>query len=403
MSEAATFRRDLAVLEQQFQALSPELELTVRDPALGVEGHVVVWNTGISMGGPLPYCGKGGTRITPTLTLDEVKMLARTMALKNAAAGLPLGGAKSGLRADPTAPNFETRYRRFVKLCAPILHENGGPFGGFGFDIGGAPIQAIWATEELQSLRCFTGKPLELGGTDYDREGIAGLGVAAAGKAAAESFGKTVSKLNFAVQGIGAMGAAVIRYFSGYGARLAFVSDPRLGGTWALPENLPADLLEALSHSDVAEAMRHLPIVAHKLSDDAADVLFQPVDILFPCAVQAVITDANMGRIQAEIVVEGANGPVQSTCYRPLAERGVTVIPDFIANPGGIIAAFVELTSAISVEENIKSRAKAQAAKDLTIAKISANVRAIMDDVQTIGISPREAGLALAYRRILES
>ena len=93
-SEHQRFYAELSRLTDFFEAMQAELELTVRDPSLGVEGYVVVWNTGISVGGPLERSGKGGTRITPTVTLDEVKMLARTMALKNAAAGLPLGGAK---------------------------------------------------------------------------------------------------------------------------------------------------------------------------------------------------------------------------------------------------------------------------------------------------------------------
>ena len=175
------FYAELASLQAYFEAMQPELEVTLRDPALGIEGYVVVWNTGISVGGPLERCGKGGTRITPTVSLQEVKMLARTMALKNAAAGLALGGAKSGLKLDPAAPGFEKQYRRFVRLCAPLLREKGGVFGGFGFDIGGRPEHALWACDELNSTRCFTGKPLHMGGTDYDREGIAGLGVAVAG------------------------------------------------------------------------------------------------------------------------------------------------------------------------------------------------------------------------------
>ncbi|HYL17263.1 MAG TPA: Glu/Leu/Phe/Val dehydrogenase dimerization domain-containing protein, partial [Burkholderiales bacterium] len=173
-----SFRAELKALRHHFDSMQPELEVTVRDPLLGVEGYVVVWNTGISAGGPLPGCGKGGTRIMPQVSLDEIKMLARTMALKYAAADLPLGGAKSGLKLDPSAPGFERQYRRFVRLCAPFLHENGGPFGGFGFDIGARPEHALWACDELGSTRSFTGKPLHMGGTDYDREGIAGLGVA---------------------------------------------------------------------------------------------------------------------------------------------------------------------------------------------------------------------------------
>lgn len=234
------FLAQLDRLRKDFDAMQPELELTVRDSAMGVEGYVVVWNTGISTGGPLGHCGKGGTRITPTLTLDEVKMLARTMALKNAAADLPLGGAKSGLKLDPAVPGFEKQYRRFVRLCAPVLHENGGPFGGFGFDIGGRPEHALWACDELKSTRCFTGKPLNMGGTDYDREGIAGLG------------------------------------------------DPKYGGTWTFDKPLSDSLHRALTGQE---------------------------------------SDTPGARTELE-------------------RRGIGVVPDFIANSGGIIAASAASTAA---------------------------------------------------------
>src|SRR6476661_2200080 len=241
-NDYAEFHAELKGLQERFMLMQPELEVTVRDPALGVEGYVVVWNTGISVGGPLERSGKGGTRITPTVTLEEVKMLARTMALKNAAAGLPLGGAKSGLRLDPSAPGFEKQYRRFVRLCAPFLHENGGPFGGFGFDIGARPEHALWACDELKSTRSFTGKPLSMGGTDYDREGIAGLGVAVAGATMLEVKGDRAANSTFAIQGMGAMGAAVLRYFSETGARLATLGDPKYGGAWVFDRPLSVEL-----------------------------------------------------------------------------------------------------------------------------------------------------------------
>lgn len=88
----AQFTSELQNLERRFEALTPELEMTVRDPELGVEGYVVVWTTLTAKDGPLGRCGKGGTRVTPRTSLEEIKMLARIMALKNAAAGLPLGG-----------------------------------------------------------------------------------------------------------------------------------------------------------------------------------------------------------------------------------------------------------------------------------------------------------------------
>ncbi|MBI2233743.1 MAG: Glu/Leu/Phe/Val dehydrogenase [Micavibrio aeruginosavorus] len=388
------FQRDLNVLKDRFAAMQPELEMTVRDPSMGVEGYVVVWNTEISIGGPLERAGKGGTRIVPTLSMDEVKMLARTMALKNAAAGLPLGGSKSGLKADSTAPGFERKYRRFVQLCKPMLHENGGVFGGFGFDIGGKPEHALWACDELKSTRCFTGKPLSMGGTDYDREGIAGLGVAVAGKTALECHGKDPAAASYAIQGMGAMGAAVLRYFSETGARLRAFSDPRYGGTWMFDTPLSPALMDALVTQN-PQALEMIAREGRKLSDSAEDVLYAEVDVLFPCAVQNVVTEANVARIKARYVIEGANGPVTEAARTALYADGVTVVPDFIANPGGIIAAFVELTSTAA--------SKADEAKALTRAKIAANVRDMMAMAAEYGVEPPQAGLFMALQRIFNA
>lgn len=384
-----TILRDL---QEQFAALKPELETVVRDPAMGVEGYVVVWNTGVSRGGPLDGCGKGGTRITPDVGLDDVKMLARTMALKNAAAGLPLGGSKSGLRADPKSPGFEQKYRRFVRLCAPMLHENGGPFGGFGFDLGADPVHALWACDELGSTRCFTGKPLDMGGTDYDRQGLAGLGVATAGRTLLELRGEDPAACTFAIQGLGAMGAAVLRYFSETGARLAAVGDPKYGGTWEFPGGVSEGLRQALFLQDTIKAKALIEREGRKTDADAGAVLRQGVDMLFPCAVQNVVTAHNAYDIRARFITEGANGPVAEDAYALLHEKGVLSVPDFIANAGGIIAAFVELTS--------KSPDKVKEARDYTVSKISANVRQMMDLADRFGVEPRHAGQYMALGNI---
>ena len=382
----------LSGLQEQFEALKPELEVTVRDPALGVEGYVVVWNTAISRGGPLDSCGKGGTRIAPNLSIDEIKMLSRTMALKNAAAGLPLGGAKSGLRADSKEPGFETKYRRFVKLCQPFLYENGGPFGGFGFDMGAQPIHAKWACDELGSTRCFTGKPVDMGGTDYDHEGIAGLGVATAAKALIETQGEKTQDMSFAVQGAGAMGAAVIRYFSEYGGQLKALADPKYDGSWAFDTPVSPGLLRALVAQDMEEAKALLAQEGRYSGEDTQDILFEPVDVILPCAIHNVITETNSYDIKARYISEGANQPVTKEAYPMLMEKGIHVIPDFIANPGGIIAAFVELTS--------QSDRKVEEAKDYTIIKITENVKKLMDLVSRFGVEPVHAGQYLALSNI---
>ena len=106
----------LKQLRTQFNASQPELELIVRDLELGVEGYVVVWNAGSLEEAPF---GKGGTRIASGLSIDEVRMLAKKMALKNAASGLPIGGAKSGLVANPDSEGFELKYRRCLLYTSP--------------------------------------------------------------------------------------------------------------------------------------------------------------------------------------------------------------------------------------------------------------------------------------------
>jgi glutamate dehydrogenase (NAD(P)+) len=403
ITDKAQFEKKLLELSAKFDALKPELEYTVRDAELGVEGFVVVWSTKAATHGALKGVGKGGTRITPTVCLEEIGMLARVMTLKNAAAGLPLGGAKSGLKADPKSAGFEKKYKKFVSLCKPILAEHGGPFGGFGFDIGGDPIQAIWACEELASNRSFTGKPLDLGGTDYDREGIAGLGVVEAAKAYRELSVGTLKGARCAVQGLGAMGGAVVRYLLEEGALPIAISDPRIGGT-IRKEDVGNDaiwekILTFVATLDIAAAQKCIP-AATKMNPDSSAALFEPCDIVFPCAVQNVITEQNQSAIKALLVVEGANGPCSEEARKSLFNRGVNVIPDFIANPGGIIAAFVELTSSTTVEENIKNRTKVHEAKKMTKEKISQNIKELYTLYKSIGVDFVAGGKFLAYTRI---
>ena len=397
---AESLVQELAGLERRFADLKPEVEVTVGDQEF--EGYVVVDNTLAAIGGPLGRVGKGGTRITPGLTLAEVRMLARNMTLKNAAAGVPLGGAKSGLRADPDADGFEAVYRRFVSLCKPLLRSEGGSFGGFGFDIGARPEHAIWACDEIGRTDCFTGKPLEMGGTDYDREGIAGFGVATAAITLLNAKGIDARSATFAVQGLGAMGGAVFRFMTEAGAHPRVVSDIRIGGTWHLPERISPELTRALSQSATEQA-------AELLSKEATgpgrldEVLESEADLLFPCATQHVVTDANAGLIRASYVVEGANNPCTEVAHELLHGRGIFVVPDIIANSGGIIAAYVELTSTATPRDNVEHRVNPERAKTMTAEKISANVSELIDTAGRTGLDPAHIGRYMALRNIFAS
>lgn len=393
------FEDTLKDYEDRFNTMQPEMELTVRDPELGIEGWVVVWSTLNCMDSPLGRVGKGGTRIHEDMSLDELRMLARTQSLKNAAAGIGTGGAKSGMKDDPQSQGFESRYRRFVRLVSPALSENGGSWGGLGYDIGAHPDHCTWACDELGSTTCFTGKPVELGGTDYDVEGIAGLGVAVAARTLLEETGRSPSSATIAVQGIGAMGAAVCRYASEQGMTVRFIADPRIGGCWRLESEFEGELREAVISMDIEGACKALEEGPH-ICMELDDVLEQAVDVLFPCAVHDVITSDNVDLVSASVVVEGANNPCSTDARRELHARGVTVIPDIIANPGGAIAAYIELTSEISNEENASTRAKVAEAKQYTEEKVAANVRAVLELADSAGVDPARAALLLAYRRV---
>ncbi len=397
------FEQELDLLRSRFDNMKPELEVTVRDSLMDVEGYVVVWNTAISRAGPLHNIGKGGTRVTNDLSLQQVKRLARAMAKKNAAAGLPLGGAKSGLRLDPAEPGYEQKYRRFVELCAPLLHENGGIFGGFGYDVGGIPpLNAIWACDQLKSTRSFTGKPVEMGGTNYDVEGIAGLGVAVAAATLLEDRGENVVGKTFSVQGAGAMGAAVIRYFASYGAELKSVSDPKYGGTWKVPGRPTDALVAALSERRTEDVLRLLSAEATLISSDPSAALSAEVDVLFPCAMEDAIREDNAGSVHARIISEGANNSITEAAHRILFEKGVKVVPDIIANSGGIIAAFVELTFPAENPAE-KGHGRVVEAKRITTTRISANVRRLNALTEGLGVQPDRAADFLAYRSIFDA
>lgn len=399
-SDRDGFLKDLDQLEQRFASMEPELEVTVRDPDLGVEGYVVVWNTQASIGGPLGRVGKGGTRLTPGVSLEEIRMLARIMTLKNAAAGLPLGGAKSGMVGDPDSPGFELKYRRFVEMVKPVLKENGGIFGGFGFDLGARPEHVTWACDQLGSLKSFTGKPVDMGGTDYDNEGIAGLGVVVAAQALLESDETSLNGAVCAIQGLGAMGAAILRYAMERGAVVRAISDPLIGGTVRFPDGVLKNLAMSITQRDFVTT-KHLIEEGKYEIGDINDVLYEPVTVLFPAARQDVIDDRNVMRLQAKYVVEAANNPISASARTYLYEHGIGLVPDFIANPGGIVAAFVELSSTVTPEENARLRTNVISAKEMTIDSVTTNVSLMADLSRRYDVEPTKTAMHIALSRIL--
>jgi glutamate dehydrogenase (NAD(P)+) len=191
------------------------------------------------------------------------------------------------------------------------------------------------------------------------------------------------------------MGAAVLRYFSETCARLAALGDPKYGGAWVFDRPLSVELQRALVMQDVEQAQPLLVEEGRKVSSDAQEVLYSSVDLLFPCAVQNVLTEGNVDRVRARYVCEGANGPVSEGAREALYARNVPLVPDFIANCGGVVAAFVELTS--------NSANKVEEAKSLTRQKIADNVRAMFSLAERYRAQPQHAALHMALGKIRKS
>jgi glutamate dehydrogenase (NAD(P)+) len=241
-----------------------------------------------------------------------------------------------------------------------------------------------------------------MGGTDYDKEGIAGYGVAIAARTALGFYSIACKGRSYAVQGLGAMGAAVVHSFSQSGAVLKYVSDLSLGGTFRV-ESGEADKVVELISKDNIEELREYFYAAGRAPLALEQIVYSDVDLFFPCALQDVITVNNVSNVRAKFIVEGANNPCSDASRDTLFEKGVVVIPDFLANPGGIIAAFVELSSSATPEENIESRVNVKKARALTKEKVSANVLRTLEQSTTAVIAPYKLARAEAIKKILNN
>jgi len=299
----------------------PDKVVCVSDRRSGMRGVLVLDNTARGM-------GKGGTRMSPTLTVREVARLARTMTWKWAALDLFHGGAKAGILGDPHAPDKE----RILRAFARALHNEVPAEYVFGLDMGLAERDAAVFLDELGDRGAAVGLPRALGGLPYDELGVTGFGVAEAADAAATESGWRLAGLRVAIQGFGAVEEAAARRFVELGATVVAVSTA--AGAVHDPEGLDVKRLCGLRADVGDDCVREYGNV------QPADVaLSVPADVLVPAAREDVIDDGIALATTARLVVEGANLPTTSRAREILAKRGIPVVPDFIANAGGIVAA----------------------------------------------------------------
>ncbi|TIC81988.1 Glu/Leu/Phe/Val dehydrogenase [Nocardioides sp. GY 10127] len=356
----------------------PEKIVCVSDRRTGMRGVLVIDNTARGM-------GKGGTRMAPDLTLGEVARLARTMTWKWAAVDLFHGGAKAGILGDPSSPDKEGILRAFARA---LRNEVPSEYA-FGLDMGLSEADAAIFLDELGDRGAATGLPRELGGLPYDQLGVTGHGVAEAADAAAAELGLETKGATVAVQGFGAVGQATAQRMVELGATVVAVSTSR--GAVVDEGGIDVARLTALRAELGDDCVLEYGGAGHV---DLA--LRAPADVLVPAARQDVIGAELASTTTARIVVEGANMPTTPEALRILHERGIVVVPDFIANAGGIIAAAHSMDarySAFPVDPAV--------VLDMISTKMRANTATVVAASRRTGRTPHEAALQIAQDRVL--
>ena len=297
------------------------------------EGYRVQHNTSR---GP----GKGGVRFHQDVTLSEVMALSAWMSVKNAAVNLPFGGAKGGIRVDPktlSRGELERLTRRYTSEIGIIIgptKDIPAPDVNTNEQIMAWMMDTYSMNEGATATGVVTGKPIALGGSLGRREAT-GRGVFTVGEEAARRTGLDLVGARVAVQGLGNVGGIAAKLFAQAGSRVVAVQDH--AGT--LYNEAGLDMPALLAH--VAE---HGSVLGFLGAEPLANDRFWsvPCDILVPAALEQQVTADNAPQIQARMVIEGANGPTTPEADDILAERGVLVVPDVIANAGGVTVSYFE-------------------------------------------------------------
>ena len=340
--------------------------------------------------------GKGGVRYHPDVTLEEVMALSAWMSIKNAAVNLPYGGAKGGIRVDPKAlslKELEKLTRRYTSeigiiigpqqdIPAPDVNTNGQVMAWmmdtYSMNVGATATGVV------------TGKPIHLGGS-LGRVKATGRGVFVTGREAARRIGLDLQGARVAVQGFGNVGSSAAELFGQAGAKIVAAQDH----TGSIYNGAGFDLAELVPHVRATGG-----VAGFRGAEVLADEAFwdTPCDILIPAALEGQITTERARRLQAKLVLEGANGPTTTAADDILAERGILVVPDVICNAGGVTVSYFEWVQDFSsffwTEDEINVR----------LDKIMVGaLKNIWDTADRHRITLRTATFAVACERILHA
>ena len=343
--EAVNFQFDKAArvlgLPEYLQVAlkTPLREVRVEIPLLDENGHITTFQgfrvQHNNARGPM----KGGLRYHPDVDLDEARALASLMTWKTAVVDIPYGGAKGGIDLDPATLRRD-QVERVTRTFIERIHQLIGPNEDIPApDVNTNPHVMAWIVDEYSKFKGFspavvTGKPLEIGGSP-GRNSATGRGVASITSRAAADRGIDLDGATVAVQGFGNVGSWTAHFLAEMGARIVAVSDVN-GGVF-MGHGLDVTKLREMVEEGTS-------VVDYDGAEqiDNETLLTADVDVLVPAALGEVLHGGNAGDVRARLVVEGANAPTTPVADEILHDRGITVVPDILANAGGVTVSYFE-------------------------------------------------------------
>jgi len=351
----------------------PEKILEVYDPKVGMRGFLVIDSTAF---GP----GKGGIRMTPSVDQEEVFKLARTMTWKNALAELPFGGAKGGIIADPKTFDKKKKkaiveaYSKALKIVSPKMYVSAP-------DMNMGEQEMEWFAKKNGSMKSCTGKPKDMGGIPHEL-GSTGFGVYHSALVAIKHLGLKPKDVTFAVEGFGNVGYFAAKFLTEKGAKLIAASDSK--GTAYNPKGIDFKKL-----AKTKEETRS--VINYKDSEkcDCEDIIEIDADVLITAAIPDIVTHSNVNKVKAKLIVQGSNIPMTTDIEETLHNKGILVIPDFVANAGGVISSYVEYING-TPEEMFK----------MVEEKITKNTDLVLKKSEKDKVYPRAAALNIAQDRV---
>jgi glutamate dehydrogenase (NAD(P)+) len=383
----------IAILGSSERRLEVSVPVEMDDGSIQVfKGYRVQHSSAI---GP----SKGGVRFHPDVDVDECEALAMLMTWKCSLAGIPYGGGKGGIACDPLTMSMkekERMSRTFAARIAPIVgtwKDVPAP------DVNTGGQEMVWFMDTISKLNgqvepgIFTGKPISYWGSK-GRTAATGYGVATCGLELLKALGKDPKTAAVAIQGFGNVGSYTALTMADAGAKVVAISD--VTGTYYSPKGI--DVKKAFDH-----VTQHPKKLLEGFTCDGCekkglpDVLFVDCDILFPCALEGAINNKTADQVKAKYIVEGANGPVTPEGDAVLDGKGILVVPDFLANSGGVIGSYFEWAQNLAgyfwTEEEYNSR---------LIHIMKGNFKLVWDYAQNKKVKMRRAAFMAAIQRVAD-